>query len=129
MTQTHSEPDVLVDALVNQIIRHAHTQALLVDVLVQYTNGHDAQIVDAVRRQLHARQQAGLTVITQMRDENRLLPIIIAPEEALPLDTEHYDGQPMAEQADHADPIVPLPAFVQDESWRDRGDESGDENV
>lgn len=124
MTQTHSEPDVLVDALVNQIIRHTHTKALLVDVLLQYTNGHDAQIVDAVRRQLQARQQAGLTAFTQLCDDNRLLPTIIAQEVAQPHDTVHYDGQPIADQAD---PIISLPTFGQDESWRDRSDESADE--
>jgi hypothetical protein len=72
MTQTHSEPDVLVDALVSQIIRHTHTQALLVDVLLQYTNGHDAQIVDAVRRKLQDRQQQAETAINQIIKNNPL---------------------------------------------------------
>ena len=66
MTQIHSEPDILVDALVSQIIQHAHTQALLVDVLLLYTNGHDAQIVDAVQRKLHDRQQQAEIAFTQI---------------------------------------------------------------
>ncbi len=66
MAQIHSEPDSLVDLLVNQIIQNAHTQALLVDVLLQYTNGRDAQIVDAVRRQLQARQLFGVSAVAQL---------------------------------------------------------------
>jgi len=122
MTQTHSEPDVLVDALVSQIIQHAHTQALLVDVLLQYTNGHDAQIVDAVQRKLYDRQQQAETAITQIIRDNQLLSAPPAPDVVLLCDNVHYDGQPSSDQAN---PIVPNPALLLDESWRD-GDEIGE---
>jgi len=122
MTQTHSEPDILVDALVSQIIQHAHTQALLVDVLLQYTNGHDAQIVDAVQRKLYDRQQQAETAITQIIRDNQLLSAPPAPDVVLLCDNVHYDGQPSSDQAN---PIVPNPALLLDESWRD-GDEIGE---
>ena len=123
MTQIHSEPDALVDALVNQIIRHAHTQALLVDVLLQYTNGHDAQIVDAVQRKLHDRQQQAETAVTQIIKDKQLLATLPAPDVALLHDNGHYDGQPITDQAN---PIGPLTAVVHDASWRDHGDEIGE---
>jgi RNA polymerase sigma factor RpoD-like protein len=124
MTQIHSEPDALVDALVNQIIRHAHTQALLVDVLLLYTNGHDAQIVDAVQRKLHDRQQQAETAVTQIIKDKQLLATLPAPDVALLHDNVHYDGQPITDQAN---PIGPLAAVVHDASWRDHGDEIGEE--
>ena len=124
MTQIHSEPDALVDALVNQIIRHAHTQALLVDVLLQYTNGHDAQIVDAVQRKLHDRQQQAETAVTQIIKDKQLLPTLPAPDVALLHDNGHYDGQPLPESIA---PIAELSTLVSDASWRDHGDEISEE--
>jgi RNA polymerase sigma factor RpoD-like protein len=95
MTQIHSEPDVLVDALVNQIVRHAHTQALLVDVLLQYTNGQDAQIVDAVQRQLQARQLFGMATAARLPQAEFLLPTQPLVDVAPALANAHYDGQPL----------------------------------
>jgi RNA polymerase sigma factor (sigma-70 family) len=95
MTQIHSEPDVLVDALVNQIVRHAHTQALLVDVLLQYTNGQDAQIVDAVQRQLQARQLFGMAAAARLPQAEFLLPTQPLAEVAPAVANAHYDGQPL----------------------------------
>ena len=115
MTQIHSEPDLLVDVLVNQIIQNAHTQALLVDVLLQYTNGRDAQIVDAVRRQLQARQLFGMTATAQLPQEAFLLPTQPLADAALSAVDVHFDGQPL--------PLEPaklsLPMSDNESAWSD----------
>jgi hypothetical protein len=120
MTQTHSEPDVLVDALVSQIIQHAHTQALLVDVLLQYTNGHDPQIVDAVRRKLQDRQQQAETAINRIIKDNQLLPSLPEPDVAVLPTSLHYDGQPIPEREAQIIPTLVVPT---DESWSAQGDD------
>lgn len=102
MTQTRSELDLLVDALVNQIVCNAHTQASLADVLLEYTHGYDAQIVAAVQLRLHARQ---------------LLAPPLTQNQILPPSNLHYDGQPHAQ---HNQQSVPL---GHDDAWRERGDE------
>ncbi|NBU64871.1 MAG: hypothetical protein EBS29_10280, partial [Chloroflexia bacterium] len=95
------------------------------DLLLQYTSGHDAQIVDAVQRKLYDRQQQAEMAITQIIKDNQLLPAKPAPDVALSKTVVHNDGQPRPDTiAPSAEPVTV--AF--DASWHDRDDESNDES-